>query len=51
MPDGSSFSPEYLSEVAECVKRNNLDVTKIYGMHISLTDWKDVEQSIDVTRK
>ena len=44
--NGGFFAPEYLYEVAECVKKNNLNVNKIYGMHIGLTDWNKVEKAL-----
>ncbi len=44
--NGGFFAPEYLYEVAECVKKNNLNVNKIYGMHIGLTEWRDVLNAI-----
>lgn len=44
--NGGFFAPEYLLEVAECIKKNNLDVNKIYGMHIGLTNWAKVKKAI-----
>lgn len=49
--NGSFFAPEYLLEVSDCVKRNKLKVDKIYGMHIGLKDWKDVEKAINDAMK
>lgn len=37
------FFPEYLHEVAEVVRKNQLQVETIYAMHLEPTPWKDVE--------
>ncbi|NOS92128.1 MAG: MBL fold metallo-hydrolase [Cyclobacteriaceae bacterium] len=41
------FFPEYLNEVREVIKKNNLDVETIYAMHLEPTPWKEVTNFLD----
>lgn len=38
------FFPEYLHEVAEVVRKNQLQVETVYAMHLEPTPWKDIEE-------
>jgi hypothetical protein len=43
---GAFFMPEYLYEVREAVRRNHLEVDRIFGMHIGPTAWRVIEEAI-----
>ncbi len=40
----SFFFPEYLFEVQQVIKRNQLEVETVYAMHLEPTPWKKVEE-------
>jgi len=44
--DGSFFMPEYLSELIEAVRRENLTITRVFAMHTGVTPWKDIEAAV-----
>lgn len=44
---GSFFSPQYLSEVAEVVNREKLEVERVYAMHLDATTWSKVVEAIN----
>jgi hypothetical protein len=48
--DGSFFMPEYLLELTECISREKLEVNNLFGMHIGLTPWRDIETAIAKTK-
>jgi hypothetical protein len=45
--DGSIFLPQYLDETRDLVKREQLDVKTIFGMHYGPTDWKALLARVD----
>jgi hypothetical protein len=44
--DGSFFMPEYLSEVQEATTRETLTVKSVFGMHLGLKPWQEIETAI-----
>jgi hypothetical protein len=46
-PDGSFFMTQYLSEVMDAVKRENLTVKNIFAMHTELTPWSEIVQAVE----
>jgi hypothetical protein len=44
--DGSFFMPELLLEVRDLVRREHLDVDRIFGMHIGPTPWSAIDAAI-----
>ncbi len=45
--DGGFFMPQYLSEIVDAVKRENLAVDNIFGMHISKTAWSEIVDAVN----
>lgn len=43
---GEYFMPEYLSEVKDAVTRYQLQVDRIFGMHVGPTPWSAIEAAI-----
>jgi len=43
---GGFFMPEYLLEVRDVVRREHLEVEKIFGFHAPLTPWSAIEAAI-----
>jgi hypothetical protein len=43
---GGFFMPEYLLEVRDLVRREHLEVEKIFGFHAGLTPWSAIEAAI-----
>ena len=41
------FWPEYLREMTDAVKRENLVVDKFFGMHSAVASWSTVVQFLD----
>jgi hypothetical protein len=48
--DGSLYDPELMNEVAQAVKRENLNVDKVYAMHQGPVDWSHVMELIAKAR-
>lgn len=46
-PDGSIFLPQYLDETRDLVRREQLDVKTIFGMHYGPTDWQALVARVD----
>lgn len=46
MPDGSFFQDQYISEIDEAVKRENLDVKTMFGMHLMPTDYFELTNAV-----
>jgi hypothetical protein len=42
----SFFMPEYLSELAEAVRREKLIVNKVIAMHLRIRPWADIEAAV-----
>jgi hypothetical protein len=40
------FMPQYLSEVMDAVKRENLSVETVFAMHLDKTNWSDVTEEV-----
>lgn len=49
--DGSFFMPQYLTELADAVKRENLQVEKVFGMHAGVTNFADILAAISEAQK
>jgi hypothetical protein len=45
--EGGFFSPQYLTEVAEVVNREKLDVKHVYAMHLDARPWSTVVEAIN----
>ena len=46
MPNGTFFMPQYLSEVADAVAREKLDVERIFAMHSAPLAWSEIQAAI-----
>jgi hypothetical protein len=44
--NGEYFMPEYLLEVRDVVRREHLDVDRIFGFHAGPTAWSEIEREI-----
>jgi hypothetical protein len=44
--DGSFFMPEFLLEVRDMIRREHLDVERVFGMHIGPTPWPEIDAAI-----
>lgn len=47
LPDGSFFMPQYVSELVEAARRENLPVDKVFAMHLGVTQWADVLKALE----
>ena len=43
---GGFFMPAYLVEVRDAVRRERLDVERVFGFHIGPTPWSEIEKAI-----
>jgi hypothetical protein len=43
---GGFFMPELLLEVRDMLQREHLEVDRVFGMHIGLTPWSEIEAAI-----
>lgn len=50
MPDGSFFMPQYVSELVDAARRENLSVNKVFAMHLSVIPWADVLNALEKAR-
>jgi glyoxylase-like metal-dependent hydrolase (beta-lactamase superfamily II) len=48
---GGFFMPQYLSELADAVSRENLQVEKVFAMHAGSTDWADILKAVSQARQ
>ena len=46
MRDGEFFMPEYLVETRDAIQREKLAVDRVFGMHLAVTPWTEVEAAI-----
>jgi hypothetical protein len=46
MPDGSFFMPQYLSELADAVHREKLQVDTVFAIHYGAGPWKEIVEAI-----
>ena len=44
--NGDFFMPEYLVEVRDAVNREHLGVERIFGFHVGVTPWTEIEAAI-----
>lgn len=44
---GGFFAPQYLSEAIDAVRRENLSVENVFGMHLNKTAWSDVIKFVE----
>jgi len=44
--NGDYFMPEYLLEVRDAIRREHLDVDRIFGFHTAPTPWTEIEATI-----
>jgi hypothetical protein len=44
--NGTFFMPELLLEVRDVVRRERLDVARIFGFHVGPTRWSEIEAAI-----
>jgi len=43
---GEFFMPEFLLEVRDVIRREHLDVDRIFGFHAPPTPWSEIEAAI-----
>jgi len=43
---GAFFMPEFLLEVRDAIRREHLDVTRVFGVHLGPTPWTEIEAAI-----
>src|SRR6185295_9176158 len=46
MPDGSFFMPQYLSELADAVNRERLQVETVCAIHYGAGPWREILEAI-----
>jgi uncharacterized surface protein with fasciclin (FAS1) repeats len=46
MRNGTFFMPELLLEVRDAIRREHLDVDRIFGFHVGPTPWSEIEAAI-----
>lgn len=46
LPSGEFFAPQYLSELADAVKREGLSVERLFGMHLGPTAYEKVTEAV-----
>ncbi len=46
MRDGGFFMPEYLVETRDAIRRDKLAVDRVFGMHLAVTPWTEIEAAI-----
>src|SRR3954467_8754417 len=46
MRNGTFFMPEFLLEVRHAVRREHLEVDRVFGFHVGPTPWSEVEAAI-----
>ena len=46
MRNGTFFMPEFLLEVRDVVRREHLEVNRVFGFHVGPTPWSDIEAAI-----
>jgi len=44
---GDFFTPEYIAEALEAVRREGLAVDTVFGMHLAPTAWSDVVDAVN----
>lgn len=46
LQNGSFFMPQYLLETKDAVQREKLAVTNVFGMHLPITPWQEIEKAL-----
>jgi hypothetical protein len=46
MRNGTFFMPEFLLEVRDAVRREHLEVDRVFGFHVGPTPWSEIEAAI-----
>jgi len=46
LPDGTWFTPQYVSEMLGVVAREHLDPVMIFGMHYGPTKWSALSDNL-----
>jgi len=49
--DGSYFHPQTISEVADVVQREHLEVEKFFMMHMEVTPWQQAVDALTAAKK
>jgi hypothetical protein len=44
--DGSFFMPEYLAELMDATRRENLTIDRVFAMHTGVIPWLDIEAAV-----
>ena len=47
-PDGTFFMPQYISELLDAARRENLKVEKVFAMHSEVLPWSNLEKAISI---
>lgn len=47
LPTGAFFMPEYLLETRDAIQREKLAVERVFGMHLPVIPWSEVEAGIE----
>jgi hypothetical protein len=50
MPDGTFFNPQQVAETVEVATREELDVARVFGMHLDATEWTAVTAAVEKAR-
>jgi hypothetical protein len=45
--NGSFFMPQYLSEVMQAARRENIAVSSVFAMHTDLTSWTELTNAVE----
>lgn len=51
LPKGGFFMPQYISELRDAVRRENLDVERVFAIHSPPFDWKKVLEALNDSEK
>ena len=46
-PDGTFFMPQYVTELLDAAKRENLRVEKVFAMHSEILPWSNLEKTVE----
>ena len=46
LPSGEYFMPQYLVETRDAIQREKLAVDRVFGMHLVVTPWPEIEAAI-----
>ena len=50
-PDGTFFMPQYITELLDAAKRENLKPEKVFAMHSEILPWSNLEKAVETKEK